>query len=58
LVTIHLTKPLGRQRNFTGEIVAVDALAQSIKIKDADNSLHIIELSQVDTARLVPVFDD
>ncbi len=54
-VKIRLSRPVERQRNFKGEILAVDG--EIVIIKASDDKVAELNFNDVEVARLIPLFD-
>ncbi len=54
-VKIRLSRPLERQRNFKGEILAVEG--EVITIKSFDEKVAELNFNNIEVARLIPSFD-
>lgn len=52
---IRLSRPIERQRNFKGEIIAVSG--EMISIKSSDEKVAELNFNNIEVARLIPLFD-
>lgn len=52
---IRLSRPIERQRNFKGEIMAVSG--EIISIKSSDEKVAELNFNNIEVARLIPLFD-
>lgn len=53
---IRISRPINRQRNFKGEIVAVNETL--ITICDSDGKQTELAINHIEVARLIPTFED